>query len=40
MINFILDKFKSMGATYKTLMKVNNGELSFTKKGNVKKQKK
>lgn len=40
MIKYILNKFKSLGSAHKTLMRVNNGELRITKKGNVKKKKK
>lgn len=39
MFKFILKKFKSMGATHNTLMRVMNGELRITKKGKVKKKK-
>ncbi len=39
MIKLILEKFKSLGAAHKTLMRVNNGELRITKKGKVKKKK-
>ena len=35
----ILDKIKSLAIIHKTLMKVNDGELRITKKGNVKKNK-
>jgi len=39
MIKYILGKFKSIGMIHKTLMRVHNGELRITKKGNVKKKK-
>lgn len=39
MIRYILNKIKSTGIIHNTLMKVSNGELRITKKGNVKKNK-